>query len=282
MINLKKLLTKPKIFKRLTGLSPAKFRKLAAELELRFEQANIKRLSRPNRQRKIGAGGKFKLSAAQALFMLLLYYRTYVFHIFLGPLFGIDESNVSRYFKRIEPLLAGIFKIPERKIDMTEEEILELIIDATEQETQKRPGSSWSGKKKRNTIKTQIIVNPKGKIKSISKSIKGSVHDKKLYDKTRAFTNIKVRKKADLGYVGTSCKIPIKKQPHKELTEKQKQFNKQFSKQRIIVEHALAHVKKFKILSYRFRNSLNNYNLIFKNIAGLRNLQMQPEPILAQ
>ena len=36
--------------------------------------------------------------------------------------------------------------VPKHEI-ISEEEILELIIDAAEQETQKRPGSSWSGKK---------------------------------------------------------------------------------------------------------------------------------------
>lgn len=282
MINLEKLIKKPKVFKRLTGLSPAKFKFLVAELEPRFKQANIKRLSQRKRQRKIGGGSKFKLSAAQALFMILIYYRTYVFHVFLGSLFGIDESNVGRYCKRIEPLLAGIFKIPERKIKISEQEILELLFDATEQETEKRPGSSWSGKANKNTIKTQIVVNPKGKIKSVSKSIKGSVHDKKLYDEAKVFTNIKVRRKADLGYVGTTCEIPIKKQPNIKLTEKQKLFNKQFSKERIKIEHVICHLKKFKILSYKFRNRLNNYNLIFRNIAGLRNLQMQPEALFAQ
>jgi len=279
MINLQKLIKKPKVFKRLTGLSPDKFKQLVAELEPRFQKADFKRKDYSGRKRRVGGGNQFKLSVSQALFMLLLYYRTYVFHVFLGPLFGIDESNVCRYFKRIEPLLAGIFKIPERKIKMSEQEILDLIFDATEQETEKRPGSSWSGKAGKNTIKTQIIVNSKGRIKSISKSIKGSVHDKKLYDKARVFTSIKVKRKADLGYVGTSCQIPIKKQPHQELTEKQKQFNEQFSQERIIIEHAICHLKKFKILSYKFRNRLNNYNLIFKNIAGLRN--WQTEPVLA-
>ena len=41
----------------------------------------------------------------------------------------------------------------------------------------------------------------------------------------------------------------------------------------------VAHLKKFRILSDKFRNNLKNYNLIFKNIAGLRNWQL--EPVLA-
>ena len=274
MINLKQLYKKPRVFERLTGLSPVKFQQLLIELEPLFKQVENKRKSYTDRKRKIGAGPKPKLSLGQALFILLLYYRTYANHIFIGMLAGIDDSNVCRYFRKVSPLLAQIFKIPERKIKMSEDEIMEIIIDATEQESEKRPGSGYSGKQNKQTVKTQIAVTHGGKIKSVSKSINGNRHDKKLYDQTRIFTDKKVKRKGDLGYVGTSRQIPIKKQKKKELTNKQKEYNKQFSQERIIVEHVFTHLKKFRILSYKFRNNINGYYLIFKNIAGLRNLQI--------
>ena len=274
MINLQKLYKKPKIFQRLTGLTTDKFQKLLNELEPLFNAAELKRKKTTNRQRKLGGGRKQSLSLGQTMFMLLLYYRTYSNHVFIGMTMGIDDSNVCRYFRRIQPLLAQIFRMPERKITMTEDEILELIVDATEQDSEKRNGSGYSGKKKRNTVKTQIVVTPKGKIKSVSKSVVGNMHDKKLYDKTGAYTTIQVKRKGDLGYVGTSCQTPIKKQKNKPLTDKQKHSNRQFNKSRIIVEHVFAHLKKFNILNHKFRNSINNYNLIFKNIAGLRNWQL--------
>jgi len=271
MINLQKLYKKPKVFQRLTGLTPSKFQELLIRLKPLFQESELKRKKSINRKRKVGGGRKQSLSLGQSLFMLLLYYRTYSNHIFIGMIMDIDDSNVCRYFSRIEPLLAQIFKIPERKIEMSENEILELIVDATEQETEKRDGTGYSGKKKKQTVKTQIIVTPDGKIKSVSKSIKGNIHDKKLYDQTKTYTYKKVKKKGDLGYLGTICKIPIKKQKGKDLTDKERLYNKQFSKERIIVEHVFAHLKKFKILSYKFRNNISGYNLIFKNIAGLRN-----------
>ncbi len=274
MINLQKLYKKPKIFQRLTGLTPDKFQKLLNELEPLFNEAELKRKKTTNRKRKLGGGRKQSLSLGQTMFMLLLYYRTYSNHVFIGMTMGIDDSNVCRYFRRIQPLLAQIFRIPERKITMTEDEILELIVDATEQDSQKRNGSGYSGKKKRNTVKTQIVVTSNGKIKSVSKSVVGNMHDKKLYDKTRAYTTIQVKRKGDLGYVGTSCQTPIKKPKNKPLTDEQKHSNRQFNKSRIIVEHVFAHLKKFNILNHKFRNSINNYNLIFKNIAGLRNWQL--------
>lgn len=259
------------MFQRLAGLSPDKFRELLEKLTPLWEKAELKRLSRRNRKRAMGAGNKYKLDLGQALFLLLLYYRTYVNHVFLGMLGGIDDSNVGRYFGKIEPLLARIFRIPERKIEMEEDEILELIIDATEQETERRKGTGYSGKKKRQTIKTQIAVTHKGTIKSVSPSVKGSIHDKKLYDQTKLYTPQKVKKRGDLGYAGTPFLLPFKKQKNVELTEEQKRYNRQFSRIRVIVEHIPAHLKKFRILSYRFRNPIGGYNLIFKNVAGLRN-----------
>ena len=262
------------MFQRLTGLTPEKFTELLEYVTPLWEEAEKTRLSRPDRKHAIGAGNKRKLTIGQALFLLLLYYRTYINHVFIGMLGSIDDSNVCRYFRIMEPLLAKKFRIPERKIDMSEEEILELIIDATEQEVERRKGTGYSGKKKRQTIKTQIAVTPKGTITSVSHSVKGSIHDKKLYDMTRTFTMKNMKKRGDLGYVGTGMLLPFKKPKNGELTEDQKQYNRQFSKFRIIVEHAFAHMKKFRILSYRFRNPIGRYSLIIKNIAGLRNFVM--------
>lgn len=271
MLNIQKLSRKPKVFQRLTGLTPIQFHKLLKKLEPLYKEAEANKIDITIRKRKVGGGRKKKLTLDQNLFLLLLYYRVYVNHVFIGIIGGIDDSNVGRYFAKIDYLLARIFKIPEKKVKMSEDEILELIIDATEQESEKRPGSGYSGKKKSNTVKTQIAINPEGKVKSVSKTVKGNMHDKKLYDKTRITTDRKVKRKSDLGYIGTACQTPIKKPKNRELTEKEKKYNKQFSKERIIVEHVFAHLKKFKILSYRFRNPVKKHNLIFKNIAGIRN-----------
>ncbi len=274
MIIVERLYKKTKIFQRLTGLTPDKFQGLLNQLEPLFIESELKRKKTTDRKRKTGGGRKQKLSLAQGLFMLLLYYRSYSSHMSLSFMMGIDDSSVCHYFKRIEPLLAKIFRIPERKVILSEDEIDELIFDATEQDSERRDGSGYSGKKKRQTIKTQIVVTPNGRIKSVSKTAPGNVHDKKLYDNTKVFTLIKVKRKADLGYVGTSCLAPIKKQKNRPLTEQERDYNRKFSSFRIVIEHAIAHLKKFGILAQRFRNSIKSYYLIFKNIAGLRNLQM--------
>ena len=135
MTHVDRLLRTPVTFRRLTGLTPAAFRRLLAEVAVAEEQDRGRRAARPGRRRKAGAGRKPALPLADRLLMLLVYYRTYVPHTFLGFLFGIDDSNVSRSNRRLEPLLAGVFRIPERKVELTREEIRELFFDSTERPT---------------------------------------------------------------------------------------------------------------------------------------------------
>lgn len=206
--------------------------------------------------------------------MILMYYRSYISHVFLGAIFNIDDSRVCRYFKTVEPALAEIFDIPKDRIDLNEEEITRLIIDATEQETQKRDGSGYSGKKKRNTVKTQITTDEKGTIRHISHSVAGNIHDKKLFDQTELMLPDSIPVLGDLGYVGTKLIIPYKSSKLHRLTESQQQSNQKHSKLRIVVEHVFAHLKKFRVLADRFRNNIKSYNMIFRIICGLRNLMI--------
>ena len=173
MKNIESLLKKPRLFRMLTGVSPEVFQGILKDLRPLWKEARQKRLYRKNRQRRIGAGLKFSLSLQSRLLCLLMYYRTYVSQGFLGILFNVDDSTVSRNIRLIQPLLAGIFRIPERKVKMTKDEVWQLWIDGTEQKIEKpkkKNGKWYSGKKKSHTIQHQIIINDKGKIKAIGKA----------------------------------------------------------------------------------------------------------------
>lgn len=277
MINLSKLAKRPKIFHTLCGLTPQQFNNLLQKLEPLWTEAERKRRSWVGRKRKIGGGDKPKLSRREQLFMLLMFYRTYAGQIFIGMVVGLDDSNVSRRIRILEPILAQVFRIPKKKIDLTKDELWELIVDATEQETQRRDGTGYSGKKGRQTIKTQIHINQRGIIKAVSSSIPGNRHDKHLYDVSHTYARgpdhvpTLIKKHGDLGYVGTACVVPLKKPRSRPLMMHEKYFNRQQAKKRIEVEHTLSHMKQWHILADRFRNTTNRYNLIFRNIAGLRN-----------
>ena len=46
--------------------------------------------------------------------MLLMYYRLYITHEFLGFLFGLDDPNVGRNIDPLGPLLAQVFRAERR------------------------------------------------------------------------------------------------------------------------------------------------------------------------
>jgi hypothetical protein len=265
----------PDVFRRLTGVTVEKFYEIYHQLKPLYEAYEKKRLSHNNRQRAIGGGNKFKLELEDRLLMLLMYYRLYVTHIFLGFIFDINDSNVGRNINPLQPLLAKIFRVPERKVNLSPEEILTLFIDATEQAIN-RPSQGqkkwYSGKKKRHTIKHQVVVSKTGRIKAVGNAATGRTHDKKDYQQKKFIIHPGITKKGDSGYQGTNLEVPFKKTKKQKLTREQKAFNRKLSRERVIVEHAIAKLKIFKILAERFRNPRNSHNLIFKNIAGIHNV----------
>ena len=287
MSHTERLRRSPNAFRQLTGITPVVFDQLLADLTPRYEQAEVKRKNRPGRQRQPGAGRKHALILADRLLMLLIYYRTYTTHAFLGFLFGIDDSAVGRNINPLQPLLAGIFRIPERRIKLDPEDLRELFFDATERPT-RRPEKGqkefYSGKKKRHTIKNQVVTarrtKPPGpgkkprrlRIAAVSESFPGSVHDKKIYDKTRAVTPPDARRTGDTAYIGTPLETPTRKPKGGELTAGQKDRNRVVSRRRIVAEHGIGKMKVWRIASERYRNPNRRHTLIMKNVAGLHNL----------
>jgi hypothetical protein len=216
-----------------------------------------------------------------------MYYRTYTTHAFLGFLFGVDDSAVGRNINPLQPLLAGIFRIPERRIRLDPEEIRELFFDATERPT-RRPTAGqrefYSGKKKRHTIKNQVVTarrtKPPGpgkkpqrlRIAAVSGSFPGSVHDKKIYDRTRAVVPPDARRTGDTAYLGTPLETPARKPRGGQLTAGQREKNRVVSRRRIVAEHGIGKMKIWRIAAERYRNPDRRHTLILKNVAGLHNL----------
>jgi hypothetical protein len=269
-MNIVKLKQYPQTFTRLFGISPEKFDVLVEAVRPLWVKAESKRLRHSRKIRK-GGGRRYALTLEQSVAMLLLYTRTYVTHVFLAALFDVHESRICRYFARVRPSVEKVFDLPTRNANLSEEEIMKLIVDATEQRTERRSsGCGYSGKKKAHTIKTQIVVDQQGDIRHVSPSVPGNIHDKKLYG--RSGVRLPDTALGDLAYLGTNITIPRKSSKLHPLTQRQKDHNTRHSRKRIIVEHVFASLKVFRILADRFRGSLVNYHSYFLIACGLRNL----------
>lgn len=110
------------------------------------------------------------------------------------------------------------------------------------------------------------------------------MHDYSIYkqDKTKYIIKTK-RKLADKAYCQKNNQIttPFKK-PRKskhnsnpKLTKEQKKFNKEQNKERVEIEHSFAYLKKFKILSERYRNARRRFRLRFTLICCFFNLDLE-------
>ncbi|MDE5582715.1 MAG: hypothetical protein K2J08_03310 [Ruminococcus sp.] len=95
----------------------------------------------------------------------------------------------------------------------------------------------------------------------------------------RSSINLKTILKADTGYQGitglhTHFVLPKKKSKNHQLTKDEKQANREILKERIFVEYAIQFVRRFRILSERYRNRRKRFVLRFSLLAGICNFDM--------
>jgi hypothetical protein len=260
-----------KTFHRLFGVTPQEFEIIVKKVEPKWHESVISGYKRPGRD--------YKLDLSDMVLMLLLYYRSYVTQIFVGYMFGIDDSRVCRIIRRLEPILASVMAIQTCK-QLSKEEVENLIIDATEQPIERpkrRQKSYYSGKKKRHTLKTEIRVTAQGRIVHVSKSHPGSTHDFTVF-KGETPPPKEARLFVDSGYQGIAdihphADFPYKASKNTPLDAEEKAYNTALARLRIKVEHIIANLKTFKILAHRYRNKRKHYGVKFNIIAGIINLK---------
>ena len=283
MTSYEKLVRKPSFFRTFTGLSADEFDKLLSDLELVWLARKAKQSASRPRQRKPGAGRKAKLRLADRLLLTLLYYRAYITQEFVGLLFGVDKGTVSRKVQELSLCMAGVFRIPEKKVRIDPDDLEAVFVDATEQPVNRpKRGQrrSYSGKKKRHTVKHQVVVTRKRKepgekqkvrIKAVSKAAKGRVHDKKVYDRSRLQVPKGVPTSGDSGYQGSNLRVPKKKPRKGQLSDEEKRSNRALAKERIVAEHGIGKMKIWRIAADRYRNPPRRHTVMMKNVAGLHN-----------
>jgi hypothetical protein len=204
---------------------------------------------------------------------------------------------VQRNIKYLEPLVEECIPLPKRVHEATkkindEKELLKyfpemkVFLDATEQEiprpkNKRRRKSYYSGKKKRHTVKTQIMTNKNGLIIHKTGHVHGRKHDYDLFKDKHPPIPKDVEINADLGYLGIDkdfpllrSRIPIKRKKGKVLEKKDKRYNKRISKARVVIEHVIGRMKKFRIMGNKFRNKLKRYDDMTSIISGLINLKV--------
>ena len=249
---LKKL--KPNQYKRLLGVNFETVHKMEAIVENTY-----------NEKHKNG-GRKSKFTAHEMVILFLLYVKNYNAMEDYAFEFKVSKSTICTIIHFVLnclildknfTLFGSLYTIndssEDRQIDVTEVKI---------ERPKYHQKEKYSGKKKYHTMKIQITRGVKtGFIYEIELG-PGAEHDFHLWKRTFKGTPKNVTNEVDLGYLGMdkyhqNSRIPHKNSKYHKLTEEEIKENKELAKDRIFIEHTNGWIKRFKILSTKFRNHLS-------------------------
>lgn len=132
-------------------------------------------------------------------------------------------------------------------------------------------------KKRRHTLKTQVVDEKKQLI--CTAFTNGKRHYFRLFKKSTTKINLAVEVITDTGYQGIQklhkkSDLPNKKTKKNPLTKDDKQKNQKLASERLVNENVIDLIKRFKIISDKYRNRRKIFGLRFNLIAVIYNLKL--------
>ena len=129
----------------------------------------------------------------------------------------------------------------------------------------------YSGKKKRHTLKTQVVVSKASGMIICTSFCNGKTHDFHLFKKSRLPLRQTTQVIVDTGYLGihkihSHSELPKKKSKYHPLTDADKEFNQTLASVRVLNENVIGCIKRFRIISDRYRNRRKRFALRFNLI----------------
>ena len=134
----------------------------------------------------------------------------------------------------------------------------------------------YSGKKKRHTLKLQLLIHPlTAQILCVTTG-RGAMHDLRLLQESKTAINPDTELLADAGYQGLHhqhafTRTPKKASKHHALTDDQRRGNRQLDRVRLSVEHVIRRLKVFRILKETYRHRRRRFQLRVNLMAALCN-----------
>jgi len=220
-----------------------------------------------------------ELSLEERVLLTIYYLRHYPTFANLADVFEISESYCHKIYSRYAKNFVKVETLPNRK-NLLKNPDDTLIIDVTEQAIE-RPVKGqkpyYSGKKKKHTIKVQILASAIGKILSVD-CAKGKQHDFSIFKESDILIHPNSELLADSGYQGLNkyhenSVIPMKKKKGIPHTAEAKAHNKALSKRRILIENINRLCKNFRCVKEVYRGKHKNYGLTWRLVAALVNLR---------
>jgi hypothetical protein len=310
MLAYETLIRHPGAFRSLTGMPPEEFDHLLTAF--RDAQTRRRRTSRTTRtgqprQRAAGAGHPHDHDDRHRLLLALVWLRIYPTYELLGFFFDLHKRNAQLNVRDVLTALDTLDDFPfdrpgrDRQKLRSVAEVMAafpavgVVIDSKEQRVHRPTGHDaqkpyYSGKKKAHTVKTQVVVDPCGRIEAVGDSVPGGAnHDLPLLCGSGVLEQLAEGEAAmvDKGYVGLKnyypdvpVVIPFKASRNHPLTEEQKEYNRGVARCRIVVEHTMAQLNRFTVLRQVFRGQQRGrHGLVARVVARLVNRRLRVKPL---
>lgn len=296
-------------FLALTGLKLNEFEALLPYFQAAYAECYPKQFNWNGeiRQRAAGAGGKDALaSIEEKLEFILSYTKTYPLQAVQGTRYKRSQAWANKWIDRLTPVLnlalerCGV--MPSRKgedfaLSETDEVSSEYMIDATARERERPQDyeaqkAHYNGKAHAHTDKNLVLINAEDNwVTFLGPTEVGSKHDKKMADEACIVYPAHSVLIQDTGFqaykpAGVCTYEPSKKPRGKPMPPEMKEINHFLSGIRVRVEHAIAGIKRCRILKDVLRLkreyfsdmvmaiacALHNFRTLFRNPFSMRTL----------
>lgn len=285
-MNIERIFKNERLMLAITGLNAKEFNALLPIFSKIWQQKKIEQHNlNSTGKRALGGGRKgFLKTIPEKLLFILFYYKCYPTYDVMSFFYECNRSNAfhrqEELSKILELALGKKLVLPKRQMRNVEDffkafpEAREVFIDGTERPIQRpknkdKQKNNYSGKKKRHTVKNIIIADKNKRIGFLGKTSNGKEHDFTLLKDQSPPDYIPkiIKKHLDLGFLGFDkqfpghkISIPKRKPKNKNLSQFAKKQNKKKSSLRVLVENALAGVKRLRITTDVFRNRKEGFD----------------------
>ena len=192
----------------MTGWRLDEFDALVEEVRPALAAAEVKRLSRPDRQRGMGGGWAAVVSERDQVLLTVINWRQYARQAVLGYLFGLSQPSVSRILERVVPWLEregrDRMRMPDpgRKRRRHLDEWLQdrpewmVLIDSVEQTVQRPKDAAdraawYRGQNKPHPIQRQTAGDAHtGQLVDVPHSVPGPKPDSKLLEQSKVLDTL--------------------------------------------------------------------------------------------
>ena len=124
-----------------------------------------------------------------------------------------------------------------------------------------------------------MVVDKESKRIICTSYANGRRHDFRLFKESKVRAKPETIVETDTGFQGiakihANSVLPKKRTKKNPLSKEDKRYNRAISSDRVLNEHVIGRIKRFKIVSDRYRNRRKRFALRFNLISGICNFEL--------